>query len=87
MTEITQITPNVVISDPGTRRQAGVVLYVLLILAGLASLLLAFFPEVNIGEDIIGRAVNFVTAAVTFLAAAFGLGVTTPNVPRGRYAA
>lgn len=77
-----EITPNVVISNPNTRRHIGVTLYLVSLLAGLATLLFAFFPELAAGTDIPTRAIAFVTAAVTLLSGAFGLVVTIPNVPR-----
>lgn len=72
-------TPNVVVSNPNVRKTIGFVLYVISILAGLVALFLLFFPEV--GGDVANRALQFVTAAISFISGAFGLGVTTPNVP------
>lgn len=83
MPESTEITPNVVISNPKLRRNIGVGLYVVSLLAGLATLLFAFFPELAAGTDVPSRAIAFVTAAVTLLSGGFGLVVTVPNVPRG----
>lgn len=73
-------TPNVVVSNPDIRRYAGVVLYVVAILAGLSSLFFGVFPEV--GGDVASRALVFVNAAVSFLSGAFGIVVTLPNVPK-----
>lgn len=71
-------TPNVVIPDPRTRRVLGVVLYVIAVLAGVASFVAAGLE--------VSEAVDFwvakVTGVVAILSGAFGLGVTTPNVPR-----
>lgn len=78
----TEITPNVVIRNPDTRRKAGVTLYIVALIAGLAGLFFAFFPEAAFGTDIPTRAVAFVNAAVSLLAGGFGLIVSTPNVPR-----
>lgn len=77
-----EITPNVVISNPSTRRQVGVSLYLVSLLAGLAALLFAFFPELAAGTDIPTRAVGFANGAVSLLSAGFGLIVTLPNVPK-----
>ena len=78
-----QITPNVVIADPVTRRRAGITLYVMSLASGLAALLFAFFPELAFGTDIPTRAIGFVNGAVSLLSAGFGLIITTPNVPKG----
>lgn len=78
-----EITPNVVIADPAKRRNIGKWLYLLLVLAGLASLFFAIFPELAFGTDIPTRVVLFVTSAVSLLGGAFGIIVTLPNVPRG----
>lgn len=78
-----EITPNVVIADPAKRRTLGKILYIVLVIVGLASLLFAFFPELAFGTDIPARAIAFASAAVMLLSAAFGLAVTLPNVPRG----
>lgn len=82
MSNPTEITPNVVVSNPDTRRRLGIALYVVALLAGLAGLFFAFFPEAAFGTDIPTRAIAFVNAAVSLLAGGFGLIVTTPNVPK-----
>lgn len=78
----TEITPNVVISDPNTRKNIGIGLYAVSLLAGLAALLFAFFPELAYGTDIPTRAIAFVNGAVSLLSGGFGLIVTVPNVPQ-----
>ncbi len=82
MTTPTEITPNVVVSNPTTRRRIGVSLYLISLLAGVGALLFAFFPELAFGTDIPTRAVGFVNGVVSLLSGGFGLIVTTPNVPR-----
>lgn len=82
MSDSTQITPNVIITDLTKRRTIGVVLYVVALFAGLAGLFFAFFPEAAFGTDIPTRAVAFANAAVSLLAGGFGLVITTPNVPK-----
>lgn len=79
---MTEITPNVVISNPNTRKNIGVALYAVSLLAGLAALLFAFFPELAYGTDIPTRAIAFINGAVSLLSGGFGLIVTVPNVPQ-----
>lgn len=78
-----EITPNVVIANPVIRRRVGITLYVISLLAGLAALLFAFFPELAAGTDIPTRAIAFTNGAVSLLSGGFGLIVTVPNVPKG----
>lgn len=73
-------TPNVVIKNPDVRLWVGGVLYALSLLAAIAALFFSFFPE--LGSDVSMRSVSFMNALVALLAGAFGLIVTTPNVPR-----
>jgi hypothetical protein len=82
MPDTTEITPNVVISDPKKRRRLGKALYLLLFVVGIASLVFAFFPELAFGTDIPARAIALATALVTLAGATFGITVTTPNVPK-----
>lgn len=82
MTETIQITPNVVVPDADVRRRIGVVLWLLSLLAGVASLFFLFFPEVAAGTDIPTRAVAFVNALVSLGTGSFGFAVTLPNTPR-----
>lgn len=82
MSNPTEITPNVVVSNPNTRRRIGVALYLVSLLAGVGALLFAFFPELAFGTDIPSRAIAFVNGVVSLLSGGFGLIVTTPNVPR-----
>lgn len=77
-----EITPNVVISNPATRRRLGIALYIVSIITGIATLFFLFFPEAALGTDLPERVIAFVTAVVTLLSGAFGLTVTTPNVPK-----
>lgn len=77
-----QITPNVVMPNPNARRRLGVALWVLNLAAGIAGLFFAFFPEATFGTDIPARAIAFTNALVSIVSAAFGLIVTTPNVPK-----
>lgn len=74
------ITPNEVIKNPDTRRALGKALYIVSLVAGVAALFFASFPE--FGGDVANRALLFITSAVTLVSGAFGLTVTTPNVPR-----
>lgn len=78
--DTTAVTPNVVVSNPNTRRYAGVALYIVAVVAGLAALFFGIFPEV--GGDVANRALLFVNAAVSFLSGAFGIAVTLPNIPK-----
>lgn len=73
-------TPNVVIGNPAIRRNAGAVLYVIAVLAGLAALFFGIFPE--FGGDMANRALLFTNSAISFVSGAFGLAVTLPNVPK-----
>lgn len=75
-----EITPNVVIEDPATRRKIGKWLYIVGLVVAVVALFFAFFPE--FGGDIATRAVAFLNAALLLISAGFGLTVTTPNIPR-----
>lgn len=77
-----EITPNVVIPDPRVRRGIGVALYCMSLLAGVAALFFAFFPEASMGTDIPDRAIAFTIALVSLLSGGFGLVVTAPNIPK-----
>lgn len=77
-----EITPNVVIQNSNVRLWIGIALYVLLFLIGTASLALAFFPEIEFGNDMLARLIAFGTAFITYAASVFGIAVTTPNIPR-----
>lgn len=77
-----EITPNVVISNPDIRRYIGIALYIISLLAGVAALFLAFFPEFNAGNDTFVRAIAFINAVVSLVSGAFGIVVTFPNVPK-----
>ena len=77
-----ETTPNVVIKNPNVRRWLGGSLYGIGLLTGIAALFLLFFPEVEQGGDIPTRAIAFANAVVSILSNAFGVAVSTPNVPR-----
>lgn len=74
-------TPNVVIKNPEIRVWLGGVLYGLSFIAGLASLVVIAFPELTHDSDVPMRAIALVNSIVSFTAGAFGIVVTTPNVP------
>lgn len=74
-------TPNVVISNPDIRRWLGAFLYVLSLLAGIASYTLSIFPELNFGDDVLSRIILVVVGSISIISGAFGLGITTPNIP------
>ena len=71
-------TPNVVVQNPRVRKVAGVVL-------GVASLVVSSLVVVDLASPAIELSAFTTPAAalVLFLGGTFGLGVTTPNVPRG----
>lgn len=73
-------TPNVVVQNPSVRKAANWVLGVALIVFPAAAVL-----DANSTLDFSSWLVP-ATAVTSFLAGVFGLAVTTPNVPRGRYA-
>jgi len=73
-------TPNVVITDPDTRRRVGNVLYVVLVVAAAASLFFAVFPELE--GLYFDRVLFFVNSLVMLIGASFGIFVTRPNVPK-----
>jgi uncharacterized membrane protein (DUF485 family) len=75
-------TPNIVIEDPKTRKRFNTILSLLLLIVGVAALFFAIFPEAAFGTDIPARAIQFLTAVVTFVSAWFGLGVTNRNYPK-----
>lgn len=78
-----EITPNVVMPNPATRRQVGVTFYLLSVLAGVATLVFAFFPELSFGTDIPARVIALTNAIISLLTASFGIIVTLPNIPKG----
>lgn len=73
----TSATPNVVVQNPRVRFHAGIVL-------GIASLVTSSAVVLDVSSPALEwSAVTTPAAAlVLFLGGAFGLGVTTPNVPR-----
>lgn len=75
-------TPNVVVQNPAVRRVAGIVI-------GAAAIIVPAAVVLDGATDALDWSAWTVPAmAVTsFLAGLFQVGVSTPNVPRGRYAA
>lgn len=79
---MSNVTPNVNISDPGTRKVIGGILYGLAILSGAASIVVGFWPELGgLGVDVT-RVIATVNALVSFFSGVFGFAVTLPNVPK-----
>lgn len=74
-------TPDVVIKNRSIRLWLGAALFTLSLLTGIAALFFNFFPELAYGTDIPMRAIGFANAVGSLLAGAFGIIVTTPNVP------
>lgn len=72
------VTPNNVISNPNTRRVLGVTLYTVSILTGVAVFVLS---GVDLPVDIDFWATR-ILGGIAILSGGFGLGVTTPNIPR-----
>jgi len=79
---VDQITPNVVVSNPNTRRKIGVGFWVASLAAGAAGLFFAFFPEAAAGTDVPTRAVAFVNSLVSLGTGAFGFALVLPNTPK-----
>lgn len=79
--DVVQVTPNTVIPNPDTRRRIGNVLWVLSLVAGVAALFFAFFPEAAFGTDLPDRIVAFVNALVSLVAGTFGIVVVRANTP------
>jgi hypothetical protein len=69
-------TPNVVVTDPRVRKVAGIVL-------GVAALVLPIAQIIDSSAENLdwSQFLNPATAIALFLAGAFQLGITTPNVP------
>lgn len=76
------LTPNVVIPNGNARYIIGAGLYVISLIAGAASIVLGFWPELASLEPDPARVIATVNAIVSLLAGAFGITVTLPNVPR-----
>ncbi len=72
------VTPNNVIRDPKVRRALGVSLYIVSLLTGVAAFVLA---GVDLPIDLDFWAAR-ILGGIAILSGGFGLGVTTPNVPR-----
>lgn len=75
-------TPNVVIKNSDVRFWTGAALFGIGLLTAIAALFYSFFPELVGEAEIPTRAIAFVNAVVSLLSNAFGLVVSTPNVPR-----
>lgn len=73
-------TPNVVVSNPAIRKGANIVLGVVGLLVGTATVIDASTAAFDISAITIP-----VTVGYAYLAAIFGLAVTTPNVPTNRH--
>lgn len=71
-------TPNVVIENPETRKRLGAVLYVIGVVAGLASFVLSGVPVPFDVDFWVAK----ITGAIGIISGAFGLGVTLPNIPK-----
>lgn len=78
LAEIPTETPNVVLSNPDTRRKLGGALYVIAVVVGIVSYFLAGV-ELPIDLDFWS---SRVLGAISILSGAFGLGVTLPNIPK-----
>lgn len=76
-------TPNVVIESPSIRKGIGAALYAVSLLAGIATLVTASFPELTTGAIDPNRIITLVNAIISLLAGSFGFAVTLPNVPKG----
>jgi hypothetical protein len=76
------ITPNKVIENPDTRRHWQDALNAVLLVAAVASLFFATFPEVAMGTDYPNRIILFVNTAVLLVASVYGFTVTRPNIPK-----
>ena len=74
-------TPNVGITNPDARLWIGVALFAASLLSGVAALTLGVFPEIEIGNAVISRAIMLTNQIVSFLTGAFGLAFVSPNVP------
>jgi hypothetical protein len=69
-------TPNVVVQNPTVRKAVNIVL-------GVAALALPIVAIIDAGVDAfdVSQFTNITTAITLFVAGAFGLGVTLPNIP------
>lgn len=70
-------TPNLVIENPAIRKGANIILGVVGLLVGTATVVDASTPAFDISAITIP-----VTVGYAYLAAIFGLAVTTPNIPK-----
>ncbi len=71
------VTPNVVIEDPVNRKRLNVIVSSLLILVGTAAAVDGATPAFDISAITVPASVGLL-----YVAAAFNLVVTLPNVPR-----
>jgi len=74
-------TPNVVIKNPDVRKWMGAILYTLSILTGIAAYALSVFPELNFGDDVLGRMILVINGTISIISASFGFAITIPNIP------
>jgi len=79
--ELPTETPNIVIENPATRKLLNTILSVVLLVLGIFTLGLTFFPEFGLPGDLGQRIEGFVTAVVMLVSSWFGLGVTRRNYP------
>jgi uncharacterized membrane protein YozB (DUF420 family) len=79
---MSNITPNVNISDPAARKVIGGILYALAILSGATSIVVGFWPELTALDVDVVRIISTVNALVSFFSGVFGVAVTLPNVPK-----
>ena len=77
--ELPSNTPNTVVENPNVRRTANIVLGVVGLLVGTAIVVDGSSPAFDISAY-----TNPISAGYVYLASAFGLVVTVPNIPRSR---
>lgn len=70
-------TPNVVIENPTLRKRLGIALYIIAVVTGVVSFVLS---GIDLPVDIDFWSAR-ILGAISIISGAFGLGVTTPNVP------
>lgn len=76
------ITPNVKIENPDTRRTLQSWLGGVSLGVAVIALFFVFFPEASFGSDIPDRAVQFVNSLILLISGYYGLTVTRPNIPK-----
>lgn len=55
-------------------------LFTLSLLAGIASIVVMNFPELNVGDNLVPRLISTVNAAVSLISGAFGIVIVIPNI-------